>query len=83
MEKTYLEPKHAEAFRKMYGAVRNGMDYAEAGEKFLMRYYDSLTGWKHFQEHREWPKESITEATEEKRLYELDDENLTITEVTE
>ena len=79
-----LTVQQADTQRQFYEAVRGGMDYEDAGEKFLVEPCIKALNenWERFKRNKN-SLQPIRESTQEKRLYELDSDNLTITEVTE
>ena len=78
-----LTEAQAENQRTFYEAVRSGMDYDEAIDKIIEPFFDEecSQAWESYKKHG-----ALTESSTSKqntRLYELDEENLTITEVIE
>jgi hypothetical protein len=77
--KRRLNAREATTQRKFYKAVREGMDYDKAFDLIIEKHFDDVFG--------QIIEDSYTEGgmniniPDEKKLYELDEENYTITEI--
>ena len=72
-----------EVERKVFEAMRNGMSYLEATDKFAEPYWDAISvKFMEDFENDKYLTESIV-PKERRRRYEVDNVNLTITEVVE